>query len=397
MTQLQKDETRIRRALFGLSWRHPFFAIPAARLTLSGTRDDIKTMGVTRDGKLYWCSEWMAGLDSAALRGVLAHEICHLIYRHAGRRGDRDHRLWNIAGDYAINAALKDAKITLPEGGIFPAADHWQDPAEDHYMRLLADMMAEDGDGDGDEDGDGPPAPGAGCGVAEGDEGDADPAPGEGEPDPDVEWAQVAAQAASMAGNGPGAALARIAAPAPARVDWRALLRRGTAQARAAHGRDDQTWARRGRRSTASVMLPGWTSTSARCAVLIDCSSSVSEPELDGAIAETVKVARESGVAVYLVIHNTKIVWQGWIRPGVTRATMPSFAPGGGTDPNRALAAVEGASRRFDYLIHLTDGEMDWPASRPRNVRRALIALVRKPQWGTRPDWADSVDCEVKV
>lgn len=40
------------------------------------------------------------------IRTVLAHESRHKLYQHAARRGPRDPYLWNLAGDFIINAGL---------------------------------------------------------------------------------------------------------------------------------------------------------------------------------------------------------------------------------------------------------------------------------------------------
>jgi predicted metal-dependent peptidase len=47
--------------------------------------------------------------------GVLVHEACHPAYMHIGaRKGNRDHKLWNAAGDHVINLMLEARGFKLP-------------------------------------------------------------------------------------------------------------------------------------------------------------------------------------------------------------------------------------------------------------------------------------------
>jgi predicted metal-dependent peptidase len=50
---------------------------------------------------------------------LLAHEVLHVALDHMHRIGDRNPRVWNIAGDYVINGHLVDAGYTLPQGGLY--------------------------------------------------------------------------------------------------------------------------------------------------------------------------------------------------------------------------------------------------------------------------------------
>ena len=42
----------------------------------------------------------------------------HCVFNHMTRRQERDHTIWNIATDYAINNHLVDSGFVLPEGGL---------------------------------------------------------------------------------------------------------------------------------------------------------------------------------------------------------------------------------------------------------------------------------------
>jgi predicted metal-dependent peptidase len=49
---------------------------------------------------------------------LLAHEALHVLLDHMHRKGERDHKLWNIAGDYVINGSLVNAQYALPTSGL---------------------------------------------------------------------------------------------------------------------------------------------------------------------------------------------------------------------------------------------------------------------------------------
>lgn len=50
--------------------------------------------------------------------GLILHESLHVIYMHMVRRGERDARIYNIAGDYVINALILERGFQLPDGGL---------------------------------------------------------------------------------------------------------------------------------------------------------------------------------------------------------------------------------------------------------------------------------------
>ena len=76
-----------------------------------------KTMAT--DGyHIFFNANWVADLRQSEIRGVLAHEVLHVIFQHSSRRGNRDPELWNIAADHAINLLLIEQGFTLPKGGL---------------------------------------------------------------------------------------------------------------------------------------------------------------------------------------------------------------------------------------------------------------------------------------
>ena len=73
--------------------------------------EDIPTAAT--DGKnLLINPKFFIELDPNMRLTLLAHEVLHVLLDHMHRVGDRDHQLFNAAGDYVINGSLKNAKYT---------------------------------------------------------------------------------------------------------------------------------------------------------------------------------------------------------------------------------------------------------------------------------------------
>jgi len=85
----------------------PSFQVPTAGVTVSG-------------GELimYWNPLFFSKLKPKEIRGVLKHELYHLIFDHVTDRKRDPAKIWNIATDAAINSLID--KEELPEIGIIP-------------------------------------------------------------------------------------------------------------------------------------------------------------------------------------------------------------------------------------------------------------------------------------
>jgi predicted metal-dependent peptidase len=105
--------------------------------------------------------KFWTGLDPDEQKFVLAHELGHCILKHHLRKGNRKHRLWNIACDFVVNLLLVDAGFKLPHGCLYD--EKYRDmTTEAVYALLEKDKTWEDGedgewnfDGEGDGDGSG--------------------------------------------------------------------------------------------------------------------------------------------------------------------------------------------------------------------------------------------------
>jgi predicted metal-dependent peptidase len=313
----------------------------------------------------------------------------HLMMNHAHRQDGRnlmavmeDGRevpLWNIAADMAINQVLREMGISLPDGACYPPRGKEDQNAEQLYEHLAKESPKKRGSG-----GTGQAA--SGCGVM----------PGDGTPEEQEahaeEWEKVAAQARSLsAGTVAGNALARLFERKEA-LRWESLCRSLISRAVAMHGRDSQTWTKRSRRSTGRVIFPGWKCTKATVCGVIDASGSVSDEALSRGVDQLQRIAEIAEARLYIVVHDYGVQTSGWVNGRDRRAIERTVRGRGGTEFDQAYREVSRVPRRFDMMVHLTDGECfgAWPA-RPRNVQRLVVALLGECRPSQTPDGATVV------
>ena len=95
--------------------------------------DSIPTAGVlAKDGdiKMWWNRAFLAGLNSKQVKGLLKHEVYHLVFEHTTSRKKTPHIVHNYATDLAINSPAMIPEDELPQGGLIPGKAIHIDPAE---------------------------------------------------------------------------------------------------------------------------------------------------------------------------------------------------------------------------------------------------------------------------
>jgi predicted metal-dependent peptidase len=103
-------------------------------------REDIRIAAINERSKTLYINPH-AGLTAEELKFVMAHEVLHVALRHTDRCQGRDHQIWNIACDYAINDWLLEMQL-----GQMPSMSLLHDPAlkglsaESIYDIIVTDM-----------------------------------------------------------------------------------------------------------------------------------------------------------------------------------------------------------------------------------------------------------------
>ena len=102
--------TKLEKAKAQIVLDHPFFAAILLRRKL--IRDDsIPTLAVDARANIYYNHDFLEGLTVPQIVWGLCHEVGHVIGQHALRKGARNHKKWNYAGDAWINDTLDDSKV----------------------------------------------------------------------------------------------------------------------------------------------------------------------------------------------------------------------------------------------------------------------------------------------
>lgn len=79
--------------------------------------DDTCGTAYTDYKSIGWDPKFFLELDADERLFVEIHEACHVAYDHMGRILGREHELWNIACDHAINLMLKERGFKMPKVG----------------------------------------------------------------------------------------------------------------------------------------------------------------------------------------------------------------------------------------------------------------------------------------
>jgi predicted metal-dependent peptidase len=275
-------EKRLAKARTALVLEQPFIGTLALNLELrvSERFPTAATNGKWIEFNPKFCEE----LDDEQLKFLMAHEVFHPMFEHNYRVKGRNHKKWNMAGDYVINQLLTDEKIgKFIPGGLLNKATY---DAGKGTTDGIYDILPEppEGNGSGGQGGGqsgGNPIPGTGDDVVEAEGSPAEVAQEQAEMR--VRVAQ-AAQAAKMMGKLSAGMERLVSQTLQPKVDWREVLRKFVQRQK----NDTRSWAKPNRRMAAMGMyLPSISGeVLGEVAVAIDCSGSVGEKELNEFAAE---------------------------------------------------------------------------------------------------------------
>lgn len=128
-------------ARISLLLNYPFFGSLASNLELVDASKWCKT-AATDGRKLYYNREFIKSLSRKELLFLLAHEVLHCVYDHLGRKGGREHEIWNMANDYIVNYTLVKEKIgEMPKGGLYDARYTDEMISEQVYNLLMQNSV----------------------------------------------------------------------------------------------------------------------------------------------------------------------------------------------------------------------------------------------------------------
>jgi predicted metal-dependent peptidase len=358
----EEAKLKITRARINMIMKQPFFGTLALRLNVI-ERDTLNPPTLATNGtNLYYHPQWVLDNDQALVESGLAHEVGHCVFQHIGRRGGRTARRWNCAGDYVINATLKDSGFTIGANWLYsPVYDGMTTDAV--YQALPPD----------DEDGNGP-------GQDPFDAIDDSSVDGSGAIDADWEVAAVqAATAAQAAGKLSGTLKRFIDDIIRPKADWRAVMSRFATEV----SREDYSYARVNRKfASLGIFLPGLYSESmGEMAACIDTSGSITKDVLNAFGAHLSEIKDQMKPVLTHVLYCDADMNHA---DRFEQYDDMHFEPhgGGGTDFRPPFAYMEQHGITPKCFMYLTDGYGPFPATPPEFPVLWLMTTDVVPPWG---------------
>lgn len=361
-------ETRIARAKTSLLIDQPFFGQLSFRLGASPMPAGAGCETMATDGEnLFYHAPFVCKQSARELVGVIAHEIMHCVLGHHTRRNGRDHKEWNIACDYAVNAILLSEGYVLPEGALFDpkyagmSAEAIYAERQRQAQQQQQQQQSQSGNGQPSPSNGGSAGP-AGEQSAPGEVWDAPSPTGNaaataGELQTvQQQWdvaVMQAAQAAKAAGKLPGSlseVIAEIRAP---QIDWRDALRRYMT----ASVRDDYSWRKPNVRHLGNGdYLPALSTESlGEIVVAVDTSGSIGNAQLATFAAEINAICENAPPRALHVVYCDSDVAHA---DEYTREDMPITLTrhgGGGTAFAPVWDWIEDNAISPTCVVYLTD------------------------------------------
>lgn len=350
-----KAEDKILSARTALLWDQPFFGALAVQLNIVDATDDPRIDTMATDGRnLYFDRAFVENLTKDELIFVMAHEVLHNAFEHHTRRQNRDHRLFNVACDYAINGELVETKVgKMPAQGLLEARFTGLG-AEEIYRILDQERQAGGGNGKGSAPGGGQSNDPGGCGgVLDAAPAHDEAALAEARVEMQTQVRQAAAIAkAAQAGKLPAGVQRIIDQLLKPKVDWRQVLRRFVDES----STRDFSWAKPNRRFLPlGHIMPGTVSDGvSHIVIAVDTSGSIDQQILAEFAAEIRSAFEEGAVDRITVIYaDARVAHIEEFETGDELAL--NAAGGGGTAFSDTFRTIDEKYPDARAAIYLTD------------------------------------------
>ena len=316
--------------------------------------EDIPTAGV--DGiSLLINPVWFQALTAPQRIGLIIHEILHVAMSHITRKGNRDHTIWNVAGDYLINDSIKRAKYELP-----PQALHDKKytnnlfNTESLYTKLYAEAP-KDPNGNPIPDPNG--IPGIGQDVMCPKTPVANNTTQQHVADILVRATMAAKDANDNPGSMPGEIQIELQKVINPKLPWTTILQNFMSN----FAKDDYTWTRPNKKFMPTFYLPTAHSEAIiDLTIAVDSSGSVTDEEFSYFIAEIAAIQQQlKPDKITLIDFDTRINSIQEISQNTNILKDLKFKGGGGT---RLRDVFKWAQKNNPtVLLVFTDGEFDTP------------------------------------
>jgi predicted metal-dependent peptidase len=349
-----KSVSKLDKAKAQIVLDHPFFSSILLRKQLIED-PTIQTLAVDARGNIYYNADFVESLTVPQIVWGLCHEIGHVIGQHAMRRGARNHKKWNYAGDAWINDMLDDCKVGQRIDGTVNMPG-----SKDKTTEQIYDELPDQGGGGGGGNGSGnsgdPFDNGLGDELKPGDLTESEMK--EIEAQAKVEIAQ-AAQAAKARGKLPGKLADIVSDIINVKTPWHEILERYMTQMT----QQSYTWTRPNRRFIgAGHYLPsvGKEPSMGEVALIKDISGSIGRHEdayFNGHVKRIIDACKPTKVHVLYV--DTDV--QHYDCFDQSQEVQFNYHSGGGTDLRAGFDYLTEKGIDPAVVVVLTDGYTPFP------------------------------------
>jgi predicted metal-dependent peptidase len=342
-----KKASNIEKARALIVLDHPFVASILLRRPFIETRE-IKTLAVDGKARIYFNPDFVANLTVPQLVWGLCHEVFHVVGQHAVRKGSRDPKKWNYAGDAWINDTLDEAKM----GERIPKCIDMPGSKDDTVENIYANLP-DNGSGNSDDDGLGDDIYYT-DGVGESGKPMTTDEVHEIEGEIKVQIAE-AAQAAKMQGKLPGRLADMVADILNVKTPWFEILEKHMVS-RVNQG---QTWRRKNRRFEVYLPSVDKLPQMGELVVQVDVSGSISKQELahyNGHLSRIIDQCRPE--RVHVLYTDTDVLKHDEFECG-EEVTL-KFQSGGGTYMPAGFDYCAKHGIVPELFVCLTDGYTDF-------------------------------------
>ena len=354
-------ESKIEKARAQLIMGYPFFAhlVMSLRNKILENGEEQGILTAATNGRdILYNRQWAEALEVPQIIGVIVHETLHVAHSHVlpWRRGFRDPKLWNIAGDYVVNEIIDKNGLKLPEGCLI---DHKYAnmSTEEVYREIeknaekkkvpnnftlsgdLKDPTKDNGEGGGDGDDNN----GGGRALTDAEQ-----------KAMAQEWEGKlleAAQSAKMQGKMPAGMERYIGEITNPRIPWYEYLDNVASEVL----RDDYAFDRPDRRFLQQgLYLPDLYNEGSMVAVAIDTSGSIGKADMELFLSETFGILASKNVTrVRLMCCDAQVTFDKYL---TINSPIPGNLPGGGgTDFRPVFSRIGRSNEKPDMLIYMTD------------------------------------------
>jgi predicted metal-dependent peptidase len=360
-------EDRIRKVRIFFLREYPFFANIAMYFTLIED-EHIPTMGVNAEGDLHFNPEFVKKYNHKELTMIIAHETLHMALLHLVRVGSRDHFIWNIATDLAINLMLQEQGFRVPSEFLLNRRYNGM-CAEEIYDKLCKDAKKfpmnnrDKKDGQGLED--------VSFGDVSGKRFDEHYFPNKdpnGKPMSENEvkklkneWRKRIVEAETIAkqmGKMPEELERLFGKIIDTKINWKALLYRYITQ----EIPYDCTYARPSKRSESTgIYMPYQLKENIDIIVAIDSSGSISNDDMTDFMSEMIGISKSfSAIRMTVLVCDAKIQSVQEVSNGFSPKDV-KLAGGGGTDFRPVFKWIVDNKPNAKLLIYFTDACGEFP------------------------------------